>query len=370
MLQECQKTNTANSKSRRTTVVIEYELIIGEKKMIDRDELRLRQQAIKAGADPETLTKRPLTWDEWETMPDEVQHWHCVGNSTAVDKLHDNREKEIADVRKQTRSQTQKINRFEVDDVPALANKVIEAGGQFSRAYPQFSQSRKDCDAILFYLKENELLPTVEHFAVAFKALAHQGAMTINPSETGLSDITELSGSALQAHPELNRLLQSVTPEIVEQRRIMRMPEKDFKKWEQEQNGPPGVPPMIEARIRQSFVTFASQHPEFIFNDKNKTKLLAYLNDHHTNIDYNTIRLAYEALLAEGVLETNQDVIVKHGTTWVDYSKIRGNEKPVMPVPTPTVQENLRRKIASMSSEAYDNWIQSPANRRAADNLR
>jgi hypothetical protein len=61
---------------------------------------------------------------------------------------------------------------------------------------------------------------------------------------------------------------------------------------------------------------------------------------------------------------------MREGTTAYDYSQIQRNEKPVKPVPTPTTEENIRRKIASMSAEAYEKWIQTPANRRAADNLR
>ena len=338
--------------------------------MIDRDEQRLKSLALRAGAELETLIKRPLTWDEWQSMPDEVQHWHCVGNSKAVDAVHEAHSKEAREAVNHAKNEVRKINRFETDDVPALANKVIQAGGQFSLAYPQFSQNRNDCDAILFYLKEHELLPDVENFAVAFKALAHQGEMTIDPSQTGLSDITELSGNALQAHPELNRLLQSVTPEVVEQRRIMRMPDADFKKWEQEHNGPKQVPPMIEARIKQAFVNFASQHPSVIFSDANKTKLLSYISEHPTpNIDYNSVRLAYEALAAAGEIEHYPDVVIKAGTTAYNYAQINRNETPVTPVPTPTVQENLRRKINSMDAETFDKWIQSPANRRAVDSL-
>jgi hypothetical protein len=166
-------------------------------------------------------------------------------------------------------------------------------------------------------------------------------------------------------------LLQPVTADLVERRRVMRMDDKAFKTWQREKEGGPDVPPMIKARIEKAFITFTAMHPEVVFNDANKTKLLQYLNDHPSpNIDYNTIRLAYESLLAAGEMELYTNVVMREGTTAYDYSQIQRNEKPVKPVPTPTVRENLERKIRNMSAEDYDKWIQTPANRRAADNLR
>jgi hypothetical protein len=329
--------------------------------------------AIKQGVDPESLVRRPLTWDQYSAMSEPEKNFHLCENSKNCDLAFAAHEKEVREAVSHAKREVRKIANYEVSDVPALANLMIENGGKFSTLFPQFIGSRKNTDRVLKYMRENEMLPEVSSFIAAFTALAHEGEISIDPSKTGLTDdSTPLTGTRLQEHPNLAYLLTRVTPQIFEQRSVARMDEKAHKAWQREKEGSPEVPPMIKARIEKAFVTFTAMHPEVIFNDANKTKLLEYINNHpQPNIDYNTIRLAYESLLAAGEIEIYTNVVIREGsTTAYDYSQINRNEKPVKPVPTPTVQENLERKIKNMTSEEYDKWIQTPANRRAADNLR
>jgi hypothetical protein len=328
--------------------------------------------AVKQGVDPDSLVRRPLTYDEFNAFQESEKCWHLNENSAAVNKALAEYDKELREVKSKTQETKRKISRFEVEDPAAIGNLLIESGGQFSIKYPQFIAARKYTDRVLRFIQENELLPELDSFVAAFRALANSGEIAINVAATGLSDDdTELTGSALQARPDLNQLLQPVTPDLVERRRVLRMDDKALKAWQREKEGAPDVPPMIKARIEKAFVTFTAMHPDVVFDHANKTKLLQYLNDHPSpNIDYNTIRLAYESLLAAGEMELYTNVVMREGTTAYDYSQIQRNERPVKPVPTPTVRENLERKIRNMSAENYDKWIQTPANRRAADNLR
>jgi hypothetical protein len=324
-----------------------------------------RSVALKEGADPESLIRRPLSYAEYEAMGEGEKQYHLENNSAAVDRALAEHQKEVREAVSHAKREVRKIATYQVDDVPALANLMIENGQKFSDLFPQFVTSRKNTDRVLKYLRENEMLPEVENFAEAFKALAHAGEISIDPSKTGLTDDSrELSGTALQEHPNLAHLLTRVTPQIVEQRRVMRMSDSNFKTWQREKEGPPEIPPMIRARIDKAFVTFASMCPEFIFNDANKTKLLAYLNEHATNIDYNTLRLAYDALKKAGQLDINENVIVRgeYGTV-ADYSQVETNKQLT------DRQATLKYKIKTMTSDEYDKWIQNPANRRAADNL-
>jgi hypothetical protein len=307
----------------------------------------LKAFAIKEGASEESLVKRPLTWDEFSRMGEAESHYHCVANSKNVDAVHEAHSSEVANVKAELRTQVRKLHRFEVPDVPALANKMVQAGGDFSRAYPQFPLDNEDCkNAILRYLKENVLLPTAENFAVAFKALAHLGKMSVNPSKTGLSDETELSGIALQNSPHLNRLLQPVTPALVLERQVQRMNPEAFKVWDREQHGSKELPWVIKEQV-------------------NKTKLLDYLSKYVRTIDATSVEAAFQALKSAGQLELNQNVVVQteSGSTWTGYEQMEGrtySEK----------QESLRRKIGRMTDPEFREFVShSPANRRAVDNL-
>jgi hypothetical protein len=326
----------------------------------------LKAFAIKEGASEESLVKRPLTWDEFSRMGEAESHYHCVANSKNVDAVHEAHSSEVANVKAELRTQVRKLHRFEVPDVPALANKMVQAGGDFSRAYPQFPLDNEDCkNAILRYLKENVLLPTAENFAVAFKALAHLGKMSVNPSKTGLSDETELSGIALQNSPHLNRLLQPVTPALVLERQVQRMNPEAFKVWDREQHGSKELPWVIKEQVNKAFVTLAANRPDFRATDSDKTKLLDYLSKYVRTIDATSVEAAFQALKSAGQLELNQNVVVQteSGSTWTGYEQMEGrtySEK----------QESLRRKIGRMTDPEFREFVShSPANRRAVDNL-
>lgn len=321
--------------------------------------------AIKQGVAEESLVRRPLTHSEYDAMNPAEQLWHLSENSAAVDKALAEHQKEVREAVSHAKREVRKVANYEVSDVPALANLMIENGQKFSDLFPQFVTSRKNTDRVLKYLRENELLPEVENFVVAFKALAHAGEISIDPSKTGLTDDSrELAGTALQEHPNLAHLLTRVTPQIFEQRSVMRMDSKSLAAWEREKYGPPEVPPLIKVRIDKAFVTLESRHPEFKCNiDANKTKLLAHLNAHATTIDAKNVEAAFIALKNAGELDLNENVVVRgeYGTI-TDYSQIE-------PKHLTDKQESLSDKIARMNADEFNEFISKPANRRAVDNL-
>ena len=318
------------------------------------------------GVDPESLARRPLTYAEYSAMGQAQQNWHLSENSAAVDKALAAHEKETREAVSHAKREVRKVANYDVDDVPALANLMISNGGRFSEMFPQFVTSRANTDRVLKYLRENELLPEVENFIVAFKALAHAGEISIDGSKTGLTDdSTELTGERLQDALNSNPLLLSkATPDVVERRRLMRMPTKDFEAY-QEKTNPKPLPFVIKQQIDVAFRTLESRHPEFRFNsDSNKDKLLAHLNTHANLITAQTVEAAFLALRANGELDLNPNVRVQaEHATWTDFSQI--DQKQLT-----DKQENLERHIRNMTAEEYEKWLQSPANRRAADNLR
>jgi len=321
--------------------------------------------ALKQGISEESLVRRPLTYSEFDAMSEAEKNYHLLQNSQAVDKALAEHEKEAREAVTHAKREVRKIATYDVEDVHALADLMIANGGKFSVMFPQFVASRKNTDRVLKYLRDNELLPEVENFIAAFQALAHAGEISIDPSKTGLTqDSTELTGAALQEHPNLAHLLTRVTPQIFEQRSVMRMNDADFKKWEREKNGPPEVPPIIKRRIDQAFVTLADKHPEFRFNsDTNKERLLAHLNAHATTIDAKNVEMAYQSLKAAGVLDLNPNVVVRgeYGTI-TDHSQIE-------PKLRSDKQESLADKIARMNADEFSEFISRPANRRAVDRL-
>jgi hypothetical protein len=208
------------------------------------------------------------------------------------------------------------------------------------------------------------MLPELDNIITAWRALARDGKLKIDPSKTGLVDETELTGTALEFHPQVNRLLEPVTPEIAESRRVMRMDQKQFAEWEYK-NLPKELPFVIKQQIDVAFRTLESRHPEFRFNsDTNKERLLAHLNAHANLITAQTVEAAFLALKQAGELDLNPDVRVQsEHATWTGYEQIEGKTYTEK-------QESLRRKINRMSDPEFQEFVNhSPSNRKAVDSL-
>jgi hypothetical protein len=236
----------------------------------------------------------------------------------------------------------------------------------FIARYPQYIHLPIHVADIIIWLRKNSMLPELDNIITAWKALARDGAVTIDGSATGLVDETKLTGKALQFHPHLNALLLPVTPVLALERRVRRMSEEEFKKWDREQNGPQGLPWVIDQRIKQAFNTLAANHPEFRINDdENKTKLLDYIRKYSSTIDAFSVEAAFIALKEAGELNLNENVTVEtsNQTKWTDYSQIEPTRR------LSDKQEFLSNKIARMDAAEFQEFISHPANRRAVDNL-
>jgi hypothetical protein len=318
------------------------------------------------GVDPDSLVRRKLTFAEYSALPESAKNWHLVENSQNVDAALAEHERETREAVRHAKSETRKIaTNYEVKDRAALADLMIANGGEFSLAWPQFVTSRANTDRVLKYMRDNELLPYVESFIIAFKALAHEGVISIDPSKTGLTDdSTELTGERLQDAINSNPLLLSkATPDVVERRRLMRMPTKEFEAY-QEKTNPKPLPFVIKQQIDVAFRTLESRHPEFRFNsDTNKERLLAHLNAHANLITAQTVEAAFLALKQAGELDLNDDVVARsEHATWTDFSNVE-------PKLRTDKQESLANKVARMNSDEFSEFISHPANRRAVNNL-
>jgi hypothetical protein len=324
----------------------------------------LRDLAIKAGTDPETLTKRPLTHAEYSGMNEAEKQWHLSANSRAVNAAFAANENEMHQSRSLTEAAVAKLYRNESETPDVDRDNTIHNFKVFMASYPQYINLPIHATEILVWLKDRSLYPEVENIVAAFKALGREGKLKIDGSQTGLVDETELTGRELEFHPQVNRLLQSVTLEIAEQRRVMRMPDNEFREWERKQKGSQPIPYVIEQRIKQAFVTLADRHPDFRFNESNKTKLLDYLNKFGTTIDAKNVEAAFIALRDAGELDLNESVVVggEH-LTYTDYSQIDRRQL------TPK-QESLAAAVNRMTLQEFeDKLASSPATRRAIDNL-
>lgn len=323
----------------------------------------LKAFAIKEGASEESLVKRPLTWDEFSKMGSAESHWHCVANSKAVDAVHEAHSKDVRQVHSLSKAGVAKLYANESETPEIDRDNAIHNFQVFMASYPQYINLPVQAAAIFEWLRVKSLYPEVQHIETAFKALARDGKLKIDPSQTGLVDETKVTGKALEFHPQVNRLLESVTPEIAEQRRVMRMDSKTFAEWERKAKGPEPLPFVIEQRIKQAFVTLADRHPDFRFNDANKTKLLEYLNKFGNTIDSKNVEAAFSALRAAGQLDINENVLVRgeYGTI-TDYSQIE-------PKRLTDRQVSLADKVARMDADEFSEFISKPSNRRAVDNL-
>src|ERR1700682_5237764 len=113
------------------------------------DSANYKSQALKQGVDPNSLVRRPLTWDEYSSLPESAKCWHLSENSKACDKAFAEHEREVRDAASHAKREVKKIATFDVEDVPALPNLMIENGEKFSEMFPQFVTSRKNTDRVL-----------------------------------------------------------------------------------------------------------------------------------------------------------------------------------------------------------------------------
>jgi len=320
--------------------------------------------AIKQGVAEESLIRRPLTYAEFSAMNEAEKNWHLCENSKAVDAVYADNENEIRELKSLTKSQIAEVFNQTDRSHPAVKNTAANFDAFIAR-YPQYIHLPIHVADIIIWLRKNSMLPEIDNIVIAWKALAREGAITIDGSATGLVDETELTGKALQFHPHLNALLLPVTPVLALERRVRRMSDEDFKKWDREQHGPKGLPWVIDQRIKQAFNTLAANHPEFRMNDdENKTKLLDYIRKYSSTIDAFSVEAAFKALKAAGELNLNDNVIVEtsNQTKWTDYSQIE-------PKHLTDKQESLSDKIARMDAKEFREFISKPANRRAVDSL-
>jgi hypothetical protein len=320
--------------------------------------------AVKQGVDPDSLVRRPLTYAEFTAMNEAEKNWHLCENSKAVDAVYADNENEIRELKSLTTKQIAEVFNQTDRSHPAVKNTAANFDAFIAR-YPQYIHLPIHVADIIIWLRKNSMLPELDNIITAWKALARDGKLKINGSATGLVDETELTGKALEFHPQVNRLLEAVTPEIAESRRVMRMSDSDFKKWEYKNLGPKQIPFLINERVKQVFTTLADRHPDFRFNiDSNKEKLLTYLKEHATTIDSKNVEIAFNALKAAGQLSLNENVVVQtEHATWTGYEQIEGKTYTEK-------QESLRRKINRMTDPEFVEFVShSPANRRAVDNL-
>ena len=327
------------------------------------DSINYKSFAIRQGVAEESLVRRPLTYEQFSAMNEAEQNWHLSENSKAVDAAFAANDKEISELKSLTNKQIAEVFNQTDRSHPAVKNTAANFDA-FIALYPQYIHLPIHVADIIIWLRKNSMLPDLENIIKAFKTLAREGKLKINGSATGLVDETELTGKALEFHPQLNRLLEAVTPEIAESRRVMRMDPKSFAEWEHKNLGPKQIPWLINERVKQDFTTLAANHPEFRFNsDSNKEKLLAYLNEHTTILDSKSIEAAFQALKAAGELDLNPDVRVQsEHATWTDYSQVEGRTYTEK-------QDSLQNKVSKMDAEEFAEFISKPANRRAVDSL-
>jgi hypothetical protein len=325
------------------------------------DSANYKSFAIKEGVDPESLVRRPLTWEEFSVMGEAEKNWHLSENSKAVDAVYADNEKEVRQLKSLTKKQIDSV--FNQTDLshPAVRN-TVENFNIFIARYPQYIHLPIHVTDIIVWLRKNSMLPEVDNIVTAWKALATEGKVSIDGSATGLVDETELHGKALEFHPQLNRLLEPVTQTVALSRRVMRMGDEEFKKWDRETHGSKELPPVILDQINKAFVTLVANHPDFRGTESDKTKLLDYIRKYSPTVDAKSVEAAFTALKAAGELDPNVIATSAH-TTWTGYEQMEGRTYTEK-------QESLRRKINRMTDPEFVEFVNhSPANRRAVDNL-
>jgi hypothetical protein len=315
--------------------------------------------AIKQGVDPESLVRRPLTHSEYDAMNEAEKNFHLCENSKNVDLALADKDKEVRELKSLTNKQIAEVFNQTDRSHPAVKNTAANFDAFIAR-YPQYIHLPLAVADIIIWLRKNSMLPELDNIITAWKALARDGKLKINGSATGLVDETELTGKALEFHPQVNRLLEAVTPEIAESRRVMRMDQKQFADWENK-NLPKPLPFVVRQQIDKAFVTLVANHPDFRGTESDRKHILDYLSQHAQLINTQSVEAAFQAVKSN--LELNQNVVVKtEHATWIGYEQMDGRTYTEK-------QDSLRRKINRMTDPEFREFVSHSANKRAVDSL-
>jgi hypothetical protein len=369
----------------------------------------------------------PLTLARINRMTADESDWHSRFNGEEYTRAF-NEPKVEAAAQKAAAEETEKTERIKAENAknlthwegkkfwdseptPELLQKVQEEAAQFHLAYPQFVRNAENGTAIRDWCVAHSLSLTATNMSKAFQALTREGRLTLNPTACGIirirmGDGTEvdikseelpeyrsknaylttvegkgvwrktihrdlkilpaeeaITGDQLAKHPLLKILLTRFdSKEDIKRRRDESSADqflKDFlipiakKELGQERS-------QIERNsFDQALESFRSLHPEYILSPDNAELLTGYLAANELEPTLVNLQRAYEAV----EVKTNPNVAVSvSGRTAITTAGV-AHSGAVAPT------SSLTAKINRMSAKEYQEWLQVPSNRAAANAL-
>jgi len=344
----------------------------------------------KSLAAPESLTQRELSESEIRRMPEPVYEWHLQNNAKNVEAALNAPKIQAENKRNAATATAQRFwnNRAPEEDV----KQAQKATALFKEKYPQVRfDYTPNIEALNTWLRAKNLLITFPNLVQAFETLTQEGKLLLDPSALGISNEDEVSGHRLKTHPSLYKLLEPVpTAEELENRRKknkynLTAEEKEMSaKQYREAHKEDWRETSISARHQQDWDKaigfFLQAHPEFARTESNRKKVLQFIVTNGglevpkqgpeaangLQINPQGLEAAFQALKLKGELELNEGA-VQQGQV-VGYTNLAGTEIDARSgfVANDT---NLTAKINKMSAKEYSVWLQSPSNRKAANEI-
>ncbi len=333
--------------------------------------------------------KGPLTSARVQRMGVQEYEFHQAFNKAELEKALDAPRIEAESKRT---AETEKVQRqWEDKATPEEHETAKKEVAKFVARHPQFKADlMENRTRLVDFLKASNLPITEQTLTDAFQTLGREGKLVLSPSKVGIVRIKlsngqvldvrkedlrvhqrrdtnlivfeaeDVTGARLSRHALLDVLLSPHSAAIQEKREQAAVSAKDYYKEHSELHET-RVPTLVTSRLKQYVATLADKHPEMLQNESNATKLNAYLAENQLSLTLNNLEVAYSALRQAEEIELRNDAVASvPGYKLVDYGpQERGLQLPE--------KESLARKVNSMSAKEFQEWLQTPSNRRALD---
>src|ERR1700730_15385446 len=164
----------------------------------------------------DSLKARPISYDEYKAMPQDVASWHEFANSANVDKALDAHKDEQ---KKAAQKEDTNISRMWTGQTSEEETARCQATAEeFLSRYRHFVRIPENSTAIADRMRAKNLSPhDLRSFVRAFEELTVEGRLVLDGTVAGICDDKTVAGHTLRTHPQLHRFLQpTATPEQLE----------------------------------------------------------------------------------------------------------------------------------------------------------
>jgi hypothetical protein len=318
----------------------------------------------------------PLTYADIRKMGSDEALFHERLNKPEYERALAGPQVQAANKKNAEASKAQRL--WAEQATPEETEVALQEVTKFCARYPQFIGSFvPNREALITFLKSNNQPITFSTLVQAFEELTQNGSLLLSPAAIGAGPEEEIGGHKLKTYPYLYKLLEPVlTAEEREKRQKKRgmTAEEEKMSAEQYRNSDAHKADFRETSIshrqqqdwNKAIGLFLQSRPEYARTEENQKKMNRFISANGLQVSPQGLEAAFQALKAKNELELNKGAVQQGQAvsyTNLAHTVIEGQSGFV------ANDTNLTAKIAKMSADDYSRWLQSPSNRKAANEL-